>query len=654
MGCPIGQNSLFGAASNYIKFQGGDLIAIEGANTVERQMLSDLRFNYKQLLRGRVILKPGQVNYLMNHLGLGDNATFVSIAARYDAKSKIEEDNYVNWSFYDDLTKIYPMCQYMCLTGNSTNRVKQLYLTNPNPDYAVTLDVMVAVLDDSYNFYNDTVNQSATSFVNLRYTDLKSYVIGESVMFIDANSKPLIYIILNNINAIEITDNILIIDDNAFGRLFFQFVSQYDASQANSILNYVLDNPNTDISTLGADTTLPILYWYSNVNNSATASIITLGGEVDGRPYNTSNGLTFSTLISLLEFGGASMSLTKDYLIDLLVDKVVDNRDGTMSIAAQNIKITGTQGDISQITVPGDYTLSLNLSDIAGNSLSGVKMNLNIIDSDTRRPVVYWNKFVDNDILQPYITFLGATSGAPYTSEVGNTFSTSLVFPTYQFGGEITKSQLIDLMIDKVIDYNDGEIDVFDSHIILLDESDVDQASIFATGSYRMTFNIEDIAQNSLYGVYLNMNVVDQLPDTNAPVVYFYTNVNQQLGEPLINLIGGINPYGFPLDTSTLNTFETSFTFSVYATQSILSPNPIIDKTNLINILIDYVLDDTDGPISIVPEDIKLVTVVDGLEVDYVGTPGTYTLSFNLTDSLGNSIQNKALYLYILGDTIPE
>ena len=88
MGCAIGQSTLFGGASNYLKFQGGDLIAIEGPNTVERQPLTDLKFTYKQLLRGRIILKAGQINYLMNHLGLGDNATFVSIAARYDAKSK--------------------------------------------------------------------------------------------------------------------------------------------------------------------------------------------------------------------------------------------------------------------------------------------------------------------------------------------------------------------------------------------------------------------------------------------------------------------------------------------------------------------------------------------------------------------------------------
>ena len=96
MGCAIGQSTLFGTQdNNYLKFQGSDLIAVEGPNTVERQLLGSLRFPYKQLLKGRVILKPGQVNYLLNHLGLGDNATLVSISAKYDVKSKIEEDNYI-------------------------------------------------------------------------------------------------------------------------------------------------------------------------------------------------------------------------------------------------------------------------------------------------------------------------------------------------------------------------------------------------------------------------------------------------------------------------------------------------------------------------------------------------------------------------------
>ena len=223
MGCPIGQNSLFySTTENYIKFQGNDLIAVEGPNTVERQLLGTLRFPYKQILKGRVVLKAGQVNYLLNHLGLGDNVTFLSITAKYDVKSKVEEDNYVNWSFYDDLTKVYSFAQFMLLTGNSTNRVKQLYLTNPNADYPVILDIMVANIDDTYNFFPDTINQSGTTFANLVYTDLKSHVIGESIKVVDVNGNALIYMKIVNIEAIEISDKILIIDDSALGKIFSQ------------------------------------------------------------------------------------------------------------------------------------------------------------------------------------------------------------------------------------------------------------------------------------------------------------------------------------------------------------------------------------------------------------------------------------------------
>jgi hypothetical protein len=636
MGCPIGQNTLFGGGNNYIKFQGGDLIAIEGANTVERQMLSDLRFNYKQLLRGRIMLKPGQVNYLMNHLGLGDNATFVSIVARYDAKSKIEEDNYINWSFYDDLTKIYPMGQYMCLTGNSTNRVKQLYLTNPNANYAVTIDVMVAVLDDSYNFFTDITNQSGTSFVNLRYTDIKSYVVGESIMFLDSNSRPLVYIMLNNINSIEITGNILIIDDNALGRLFFQFVTENDARQTNSILNYVLDNSNVDIDTILPleDIIPPVVYWYSNVNNSATASIITLGGQIDGIPYNTLDGPTFSTTISLLEFG-TNMTLSKSNLLDLLISDVVDNRDGTMSLSTGDIILTGTQGVVTQISSSGNYKMTFNLTDIAGNTLDGVEMNLNIIDYDTRPPVVYWYSRVDDDLGQPYITFNGATGGSPYTSESGNTFSTTLVFPDFQIGGEITKQQLIDLMIDKVVDYNDGMIDLIDSNIILTGPGGGTEISIVGTGSYAMTFNITDLAENSLYGVYLYMDVVSTQPDTTPPVIYWFTTVGEQPSTDLI-ILDGTDGSGAPYNTTQGSLFTTNISF---ATAS------LITKTDLNNILIDYV-EDNDGGISFSDEVIHLADGIGPIEA--IGGIGNYSMTFSYVDSSNNGLGGVVVNITVI------
>ena len=246
------QSSLFGSSDKYIKFLNSDLVAIEGANTVERQFLKDLRIPYTQLLKGRIILKAGQVDYLMNHLGLGDNATFLSIAATYDPKSRIEEDNYVQYSYYNNLTQNLYFDQLLILTGNSTHRITQLYLTNPNDKYPVILEVMVAVIDDTYNFFNDTINQSGLSFTGLEVGDIHTYVINESIVINDKSTppKPLLYLKLSNINSIERSGLILIIDDQSYGTLFLKFLTQTDADQSFSLINYVLDNPNVDIDTL--------------------------------------------------------------------------------------------------------------------------------------------------------------------------------------------------------------------------------------------------------------------------------------------------------------------------------------------------------------------------------------------------------------------
>jgi hypothetical protein len=375
--------NLFGTKSQFIKTNGGDFVAVDGSGIRERLILSDLRIPYKQILKSRIILKTGQVNYLLNFLGLGDNATFLCMKALYDSKSVIEADNYVNWSYYDDMTKVNSFADMMVLTGNSKNRVPQLYLTNPSTKYPVYIDVMVGIIDDSYSIFTDTLNQSGTSFVNLNYTDIHSHVVGESIVINDKSSpvKPLIYIRLSDINSIERSGQILIIDDSSLGTIFLQFVSETDTYQAHSLLNYVLQHPNTDIDTLNPviDDLDPVLYFYSHVGASASLDYIAFNGATVSVPYNTSDGFTFSTTISLLQSGTASGTvIDKPQLINLLVDYITDNRDGTMSIIPSNLIISGTGGSVSNILNPGTYSLSFDFSDIAHNYLDGVIVNLDI------------------------------------------------------------------------------------------------------------------------------------------------------------------------------------------------------------------------------------------------------------------------------------
>ncbi len=375
--------NLFGTKSQFIKTNGGDFIAVDGSNTRERLILSDLRIPYKQILKSRIILKTGQINYLLNHLGLGDNATFLCMKVAYDGKSVIEADNYVNWSYYDDLTRVNHFSDMMVLTGNSTNRIPQLYLTNPSIKYPVYIDVMVGVIDDSYSIFTDTANQSGTTFVNLNYTDIHSHVIGESLVINDKSSpvKPLIYIRLSDINSIERSGQILIIDDSSLGIIFLQFLTENDTFQSHSLLNYVLQYPTTNIDTLSpvSDSIDPVLYFYSHVGASASLDYITFNGATVSVPYDTSDGFTFSTTISLTQSGTASGTvIDKSQLIYLLIDEISDNRDGTMSIMPSNLIISGTAGNINNILNTGSYSVTFNFSDIAHNYLDGVIVNLNI------------------------------------------------------------------------------------------------------------------------------------------------------------------------------------------------------------------------------------------------------------------------------------
>jgi hypothetical protein len=363
----ICKNTLFGASSQYIKVGNGEFLAVDGTVTGERLIVSDLRMPYKQLLKSKVILRPGQVNYLLNFLGLGDNATFLAIKATYDIKAVIEADRYVNWSFYDDLTKIYSLAQMMVLTGNSTNRIKQIYLTNPSTKYSVTLEVMVGVIDDNYSFFSDTLNQSGRSIVGLEYTDIKTHIVGESLVILDKGNppRPLVYITIVNIQSLERIGNILTLYDSSLEPLFLQFLTDFDAKQAQSLINYVLENPSVNIDDIVPieDIVSPIIYFNPTFNSG---DFISLNGATSGVPYNTSQGITFSTSASLSIFGG---TISKSNILDGLVDIVTDNRDGQIILIPSSIIISDNlNNNYNNITATGSYIITFDFSDIANNS----------------------------------------------------------------------------------------------------------------------------------------------------------------------------------------------------------------------------------------------------------------------------------------------
>lgn len=371
-------SSLFGPSSQYIKVLGGEFVAVEGSNLLERLNVGDLRMPYKQILKSRIILKTGQTNYLLNHLGLGDNATFLAIKATYNQKSVIEDDNYITWTYYDELSQPHSMAQMMVLTGNSTNRIKQLYLTNPSTKYPVQLDVMIGIIDDETSFFHDTLNQVGTSFTGLEFTDIQSHVVGESLVINDKSLavRPLIYINIVNIQSIERNNNLIIIDDSSFGTIFLQFLTENDALQAQSLFNYVMDNPNININNINPiiDSISPVIFFNTYFDNNGV-DYITFNSDTSLAPYNTSFGDTFSTIIDYATYQNSD----KQFLIDALISSISDNRDGIISITPSDIILSSVNGILTKIVAPGTYTITFDFGDIANNKLDNVIIVLTVL-----------------------------------------------------------------------------------------------------------------------------------------------------------------------------------------------------------------------------------------------------------------------------------
>lgn len=173
--------SLFDNGFNYIKLSKSDFVAVEGSNTMERLMLSGLRIPYNQILKGKITLKKGEQNYLLNHLGLGDNVTFLAIKVIYDFKSIIKDDNYLIWSPYDNIEYKGVISEMMVLTGNTTKRIPQLFISNPNEKYPVKLEIMLAIIDDQTSFFNyrpvvyfsNSVDVIDTEYIDANYPDVE-------------------------------------------------------------------------------------------------------------------------------------------------------------------------------------------------------------------------------------------------------------------------------------------------------------------------------------------------------------------------------------------------------------------------------------------------------------------------------------------------
>jgi len=391
-------NSIFGnIRDNGIRFYQNSLIAAEGSDMVQKMSLSSVFAPYEQILRGKVTLKPGKCKYLLNHLGLGDNATLLAITATYDPDSKIESQNFVQYSYYTSPNNWYSFAQMLMLTGNSENRIEQLYLTNPNQNHPVTLDIMVGIIDDESGFFenlcdiDEVTSNGVIKFTNLRCDDIITWIPNETLAILNAGGVAQAYINIEDINSISKDNNIITVNDRSVGTILLEFIDDYHATQALSILSWILEDPTRITQNLDnvKDESAPALIFTGNVYEEGSSAPSpaplpttwnTCPIEAEdiadpdyvpsaSDPVNSKMGDDFEALpLSLSLYGG---SISKEDIGNHIVACVIDNRDGEITITADNLIITDTFNNIYlNITSEGDYIVKFDLDDIAENNIS--------------------------------------------------------------------------------------------------------------------------------------------------------------------------------------------------------------------------------------------------------------------------------------------
>ena len=255
--------SLFDSDGGIIKYQGNDLVAIEGSNILERLLLGGVAIPYKQVLKGRFILKPNEDNYLMNHLGLGNNATLVAMIVKYDPKSKLEIDNYIEYEYITHPGIKFPIAQVLTLNGNSTNRIPQLILTNPSDKYSVVVEVMVATVDEQ-------TGQFSTIPPIITFTDNVSIYTGGVVQpGIPSSDNASVFI--TSIDSLDWEDfdlGVLIdnisddIDDIENDKVKFEQISRFpiDEEELPISFNYIVSVVDTSYNLTEVELVINIIY----------------------------------------------------------------------------------------------------------------------------------------------------------------------------------------------------------------------------------------------------------------------------------------------------------------------------------------------------------------------------------------------------------
>lgn len=523
----VTNSSLFANSSKVINISKDKIVATSGPNVLMNMDLCGLNIPFDQIFRSQIRLPKQSTNVSALYENvLGTQTTFVAIKVTYDKANKITDDNFIEYFYVGQPDPTRSIGKLMILTGTESQPIPPIALNNPSMNYDVTVDIMAATT--KVTFEDVTQVPSSLSIDDLLWTDLLSDPVSGDLVIYKSGS-PVAYINLDQIVRVELNGRIILIDDRSIGEYSLLFADDFNANQANSLINWImLDRTRRIIIGMQADTVPPVITYTP----------------------------TFSTTLLLNNFattaGGLNYLITKSDLISLWIASVVDNRDGVITLDDSNIVITplNTTTPINAITTYGRYSVTIQVDDAARNrALDTFVLNVKNLNA----PKIILKSQYCNLISQ----------GLP----IG--VSTKIYIDDYPFA-QINKQNIIDIFLSQVIDPEDGNIPLYVNNINVTISNNLNQSinSIGQSGIYNISFSVTDTDQNIGTTLYSDVNtiLVDQF---NTVVTNFNVTVSQNQAPVVtfINPVPAINLYQFNI-------------------------NGIINKSDLYTFLIASIIDD--------------------------------------------------------------
>lgn len=483
----IKPSQLLQSTNKYITNYDCSMIVAEGPNIVGKLSLSDLNIPYETFFVSKMKLESGEADKPIMYGFLGTDITYLMIKVNYDSTVSqasccnnvtsicCDTQSYLEYYFEDDaLTKRY-MSNFMILTGTEQHRIPQVYLYNPN-DNAVEVEVMVANVGDCTI---SAVLSAAQTFSGLFFNSISSDQIYDmfgntgstQLEILDLNYIPQLVLTYAEIDIIEQDGSDLIVTTTHDDKAKLSFLSEFNAYQANSRINWVMESQSTRyLANPASGGTYPII-------DSQVPLITYISHSVNTLPLNPT----------------ISKGDIRSYFISSVYDYADSGntipRDGVISVDNVGVTITrvGSLEEIDYISQDGNYELVFSVADIANNRVTDVK-DL-IVDSTAPEFTLY---------------------------DVSNTLY--LYYPSDPF---ITGAELKDYYIEGIYDAVDGVISKSNSYISGSTSAVTfsgDTGMIEYVGEYPFKFYADDTVGNRGYSSEISLVVYE----LSAATINFY------------------------------------------------------------------------------------------------------------------------------------